>query len=112
MNIRTILLLLVCLLFIVILYTIHNSNSHVEKFRIPLINKNIKVNNSPQRQTNLSLLDDPKEKKTLTFLEKYVFYTPYLMYYPMTISTLSRENNELYKKNYKALYDDMSSNPF
>jgi hypothetical protein len=32
------------------------------------------------------------------------------MYYPMTISTLSRENNDIYKQNYKALYNDMSSN--
>ena len=107
MNIRTTLLLIVSALFLIHIYIIYIYN-HIEKFRIKIKNMNNK--NKTNKTNAISLLDDPAERKTVNFLQKYIFYTPYLMYYPMTISTLSRENNDIYKQNYKALYNDMSSN--
>lgn len=108
MNTRTTLLLLLSALFLIHIYIIYTSYNYIEKFRMNIQNKNNKNQNN---KTNaISLLDDPAERKTVNFLQKYIFYTPYLMYYPMTISTLSRENNDVYKQNYKALYNDMSSN--
>ena len=61
-----------------------------------------------KKESFQTILSDPLERKTLNFIQKYLFYEPTMLYYPMSIGTASKDGNETIKKNYQYLKTDFN----
>ena len=82
-------------------------------FLIVYISFNFWINNNLLIRENfdVTILSDPRERKTLNFINKIVFYTPYLIYYPLSISTASKEGSTENRKKFESLNKEWSQFP-
>ena len=79
---------------------LNNSSSSEEESREIEINKK-------QDDPELGILIDPRERKMLNFIQKFPLYDPSTVYYPMTLTDLSKENIKIANVNYNDLYNNI-----
>ena len=79
---------------------LNNSSSSEEESREIEINKK-------QDDPELGILIDPRERKMLNFIQKFPLYDPSTVYYPMTLTDLSKENIKIANENYNDLYNNI-----
>jgi hypothetical protein len=60
-----------------------------------------------QDDPELGILIDPRERKMLNFIQKFPLYDPSTVYYPMTLTDLSKENIKIANTNYNDLYNNI-----
>jgi hypothetical protein len=60
-----------------------------------------------QDDPELPILIDPRERKMLNFIQKFPLYDPSTVYYPMTLTDLSKENIKIANTNYNDLYNNI-----